>query len=574
MTETPAQLATLKVAQLQEIAASLGIESTKLRKGELVDAIITARGGESALTAAPEVGADTPVTESETDAPEGEAARAGSRSRRSRRASSTSAAAHVNAEAGSGIALVPANPDADADSASGEGEFDSSDAGAAEPQREGRSRNRRNRNRNRGESSSSTDEKAEAAENAGDADDKTEREEGSGRNRNRRDRNRNRRNEDLEPEILDDDVLIPIAGILDVLENYAFVRTTGYLPGPSDVYVSLGQVKKYNLRKGDAVVGSVKQPREGEGNGRQKYNALVTVDTVNGQSVDEAAQRPEFTDFVPLYPSDALRLETERTAITTRFVDIVAPLGKGQRGLIVGAARTGKSTLLLEFAHSVATNAADTHLMLVLVDERPEDAVAAQRAIKGEVISSTFDRAAEDHITVAELAVERAKRLVELGHDVVVLIDSLSSLARAYRANGSGGRSFGGDPSSVFALKKLFGAARKVQNGGSLTIIGTAAEGERAGDGVLVDELRNAATSVVRLSAELATARAFPAIDVHESATVHADAFLSAAEVSVLEGQRRRLGALDVASAQQSVLSALRETASNVEYLAHAQRAN
>lgn len=566
MTQTPAQLATLKVAQLQEIAAELGIDASKLRKGELVDAIVTARGGESALTGAEttEAPAVEGSAETSTEA-EGEP-----RQRRSRRASSASAAAHVNVEAGAGVDLVPTEA---GDAAEAAETTEGSDS--AEPQRENRNRNRNRRNRNRSENAQGEEkaEKAETAEAEG-SEEKAEREEGSNRNRNRRDRNRNRRTDDLEPEILDDDVLIPIAGILDVLENYAFVRTSGYLPGPSDVYVSLGQVKKYSLRKGDAVVGSVKQPREGEGNGRQKYNALVTVDTINGQSVEEAAQRAEFAAFTPVYPSDSLRLETERTVLDTRLVDIVAPLGKGQRAVIVGGPRTGKSTLIRQMAASVAANSADTHLMVVLVDERPEDATVAERTVKGEVIASTFDRLAEDHVTVAELAVERAKRLVELGHDVVVLIDSVTSLARAYRANSSGGRPFGGDPSSVFAIKKLFGAARKVENGGSLTIVGTVTEAERAGDAVLVDELRGAATSVIKLSAALAQARVFPAIDVHESGTVGADSFLSADEVAVLEKLRRQVAADEAQAALGTIAARLRETSTNLEALANFQRGN
>ena len=554
MTETPAQLATLKVSQLQEIASGLGIDAAKLRKGELVDAIVTARGGSSALAEKAEKDAQAAQAATETtEAPAG---------RRSRRVSSKPAVGHVNVEAGSGTELAPADAAAPAEGEAAEG---------AEPQREGRSRNRRNRNRNgRGEAAAaSTDETSESAESSEPA---AEREEGSSRNRNRRDRNRNRRTDDLEPEILEDDVLIPIAGILDVLENYAFVRTTGYLPGPSDVYVSLGQVKKYNLRKGDAVVGSVKQPREGEGNGRQKYNALVTVDTVNGQTVEEAAQRADFATFTAVYPADALRLETERNVLDTRLIDVIAPVGKGQRGVIVGAARTGKTTVLRNIAEAVATNSPDSHLMVVLVDERPEDATLAERTVKGEVIASTFDRAAEDHVTVAELTVERAKRLVELGHDVVVLIDSVTSLARAYRANSAGGRPFGGDPSSVFAIKRLFGAARKVENGGSLTIIGTVAEVDRGGDSVLVDELRSAATNVIKLSAELAQLRAFPAVDVHATATVNAESFLSAGEVTVLDKLRRQVAASDAQGAINAIVAGLRETSTNVEYLASVQR--
>ena len=572
MTETPAQLAALKVAQLQEIAAELGIDASKLRKGALVDAIITARGGESALVpveAEIAEAAAEPTSEAvdaATSKDEAASAPAG-RSRRSRRASS-SASAHVNVEAGAGIELVPSEGD---DSAPAQAGTDDGAEAGAELQREGRSRNRRNRGRGRGENANS-EEKTESTDTEAPEAEKSEREEGSSRNRNRR--NRNRRTDGDEPELLDDDVLIPIAGILDVLENYAFVRTSGYLPGPSDVYVSLGQVKKYNLRKGDAVVGSVKQPREGEGNGRQKYNALVTVDTVNGQSVEEAASRAEFAAFTPVYPTDSLRLETERGVLETRLVDLVAPLGKGQRAVIVGAPRTGKSTLIGQIATAVAANQPDTHLMLALVDARPEDATLAARSIKGEVVASTFDRLAEDHVTVAELVVERAKRLVELGHDVVVLIDSVSSLARAYRANSSGGRPFGGDPSSVFALKKLFGAARKVENGGSLTIVGTVTESERTGDSVLVDELRGAATSVIKLSSEIASARVWPAIDVQESGTVGAASFLSADEVAVLDKLRRRLAAEDARSALSAITANLRETSTNLEVLAHVQRSN
>jgi transcription termination factor Rho len=238
--------------------------------------------------------------------------------------------------------------------------------------------------------------------------------------------------DEFDPEIADDDVLIPVAGILDVLDNYAFVRTSGYLPGTNDVYVSLGQVKKYNLRKGDAVVGAIRQPREGENNSRQKYNAIVKVDSVNGQSIEEAANRVEFGKLTPLYPQERLRLETEPTKITQRIIDLVAPIGKGQRGLIVAPPKAGKTIVMQQIANAITTNNPEVHLMVVLVDERPEEVTDMQRTVKGEVIASTFDRPAEDHTTVAELAIERAKRLVELGHDVVVLLDSITRLGRAY----------------------------------------------------------------------------------------------------------------------------------------------
>ncbi|MDO9589739.1 MAG: transcription termination factor Rho, partial [Microcella sp.] len=249
-----------------------------------------------------------------------------------------------------------------------------------------------------------------------------------GRNRNRgrgRDRKRGPGGEEIEPEISDDDVLIPVAGILDVLDNYAFVRTTGYLPGPSDVYVSLGQVKKYALRKGDAVVGAIRQPREGENQGRQKYNALVRVDSINGQTLEEAGARVEFSALTPLYPTERLRLETVPGTLSTRIIDLAAPIGKGQRGLIVSPPKAGKTLVLQAIADAIAKNNPEVHLMVVLVDERPEEVTDMQRSVKGEVIASTFDRPAEDHTTVAELAIERAKRLVELGHDVVVLLDSI-----------------------------------------------------------------------------------------------------------------------------------------------------
>ncbi|MCU1528830.1 MAG: transcription termination factor Rho, partial [Frondihabitans sp.] len=287
---------------------------------------------------------------------------------------------------------------------------------------------------------------------------------GRGRNRQRdRKRGRSNQSDDFEPEISEDDVLIPVAGILDVLDNYAFVRTTGYLPGASDVYVSLGQVKKYHLRKGDAVVGAIRQPREGDNQqGRQKYNAIVKIDSINGQTVDEAAKRVEFSKLTPLYPQERLRLETEPSKLSTRIIDLVAPIGKGQRGLIVSPPKAGKTLVLQAIANSIAKNNPEVHLMVVLVDERPEEVTDMQRTVKGEVIASTFDRPAEDHTTVAELAIERAKRLVELGHDVVVLLDSITRLGRAYNlSTPASGRILSGgvDSSALYPPKRFFGAA-------------------------------------------------------------------------------------------------------------------
>ncbi len=377
--------------------------------------------------------------------------------------------------------------------------------------------------------------------------------------------------DELEPEILDDDVLIPIAGILDVLDNYAFVRTTGYLPGPSDVYVSLGQVKKYNLRKGDAVVGSIKQPRDGESNSRQKYNALVKVDSVNGQTPEESAARVDFQKLTPLYPQERLRLETEPTKLTQRIIDLVAPIGKGQRGLIVAPPKAGKTIVLQQIANAISINNPEVHLMVVLVDERPEEVTDMQRTVKGEVIASTFDRPAEDHTTVAELAIERAKRLVELGHDVVVLLDSITRLGRAYNlAAPASGRILSGgvDASALYPPKRFFGAARNIENGGSLTILATAlVETGSKMDEVIFEEFKGTGNSELRLSRQLADKRIFPAVDVNASSTRREEMLLSPDEVKITWKLRRALAGLEQQQALEAVLGRLKETQSNVEFL-------
>ncbi|WP_256368773.1 transcription termination factor Rho [Agromyces sp. Marseille-P2726] len=399
--------------------------------------------------------------------------------------------------------------------------------------------------------------------------------EGEGGGRRNRYRDRKRRGQgggdEIEPEILDDDVLIPIAGILDVLDNYAFVRTTGYLPGPSDVYVSLGQVKKYNLRKGDAVVGSIKQPREGESNSRQKYNALVKVDSINGQTPEESSTRVEFQKLTPLYPQDRLRLETEPTKLTQRIIDLVAPIGKGQRGLIVAPPKAGKTIVLQQIANAISINNPEVHLMVVLVDERPEEVTDMQRTVKGEVIASTFDRPAEDHTTVAELAIERAKRLVELGHDVVVLLDSITRLGRAYNlAAPASGRILSGgvDASALYPPKRFFGAARNIENGGSLTILATAlVETGSKMDEVIFEEFKGTGNSELRLSRQLADKRIFPAVDVNASSTRREEMLLSPDEVKITWKLRRALAGLEPQQALEAVLGRLKETQSNVEFL-------
>ncbi|GAA2566797.1 transcription termination factor Rho [Microbacterium binotii] len=398
----------------------------------------------------------------------------------------------------------------------------------------------------------------------------------SGRGRQRNKRRGQGQNDEFETEIGEDDVLIPIAGVLDVLDNYAFVRTTGYLPGASDVYVSLGQVKKYNLRKGDAVVGAIKQPREGEQSGRQKYNALVKVDAINGLSVEDAAERVEFGKLTPLYPQERLRLETAPEKLTQRIIDLVAPIGKGQRGLIVAPPKAGKTIVLQQIANAIAHNNPEVHLMVVLVDERPEEVTDMQRTVKGEVIASTFDRPAEDHTTVAELAIERAKRLVELGRDVVVLLDSITRLGRAYNVSApTSGRVLSGgvDAAALYPPKRFFGAARNIENGGSLTILATAlVETGSKMDDVIFEEFKGTGNSELRLSRQLADKRIFPAVDVNASSTRREEMLLSADEVKITWKLRRALAGLDPQQALEVVLGKLKETSSNVEFLVQMQK--
>ncbi|RMI36189.1 transcription termination factor Rho [Streptomyces triticirhizae] len=393
-----------------------------------------------------------------------------------------------------------------------------------------------------------------------------------GRYRDRR--GRRGRDEVAEPQISDDDVLIPVAGILDILDNYAFVRTSGYLPGPNDVYVSLAQVRKNGLRKGDHVTGAVRQPRDGER--REKFNALVRLDSVNGMSVDAGRGRPEFNKLTPLYPQDRLRLETDPGALLTRIIDLITPIGKGQRGLIVAPPRTGKTTIMQMIANAITHNNPECHLMVVLVDERPEEVTDVQRAVKGEVISSTFDRPSEDHTTIAELAIERAKRLVELGHDVVVLLDNLTRLGRAYNlAAPASGRILSGgvDSAALYPPKKFFGAARNIEDGGSLTILATALveTGSRM-DEVIFEEFKGTGNMELKLDRKLAEKRIFPAVDVDASATRKEEILMGSEELAIVWKLRRVLHALDQQQAMELLLDRMKKTKSNAEFLMQIQK--
>ncbi|MFD3538765.1 transcription termination factor Rho [Streptomyces sp. NPDC058662] len=390
-----------------------------------------------------------------------------------------------------------------------------------------------------------------------------------GRYRDRRGRRGRDEFAPSEPQVADDDVLIPVAGILDILDNYAFIRTSGYLPGPNDVYVSLAQVRKAGLRKGDHTTGAVRQPKDGER--REKFNALVRLDSVNGMAPESGRGRPEFQKLTPLYPQDRLRLETDPGVLTTRIIDLVSPIGKGQRGLIVAPPKTGKTMIMQAIANAITVNNPECHLMVVLVDERPEEVTDMQRSVKGEVISSTFDRPAEDHTTVAELAIERAKRLVELGHDVVVLLDSITRLGRAYNlAAPASGRILSGgvDSTALYPPKRFFGAARNIEDGGSLTILATALvdTGSRM-DEVIFEEFKGTGNMELKLDRKLADKRIFPAVDVDPSGTRKEEILLNAEELAIVWKLRRVLHALDSQQAIELLLDKMKQTKSNAEFL-------
>ena len=401
-----------------------------------------------------------------------------------------------------------------------------------------------------------------------DRNDRNDRNDRADRN-DRTDRNVEREQRHEEPK----EDLVPVAGIVDVLDSYAFVRTSGYLPGPNDVYVSMGQVKKYGLRKGDAVHGSIRTPREGDRrNQRQKFVPLQSIDSINGMTVEAAQNRPQFNKLTPLYPQERLKQETAPGKLTGRLIDIVAPIGKGQRGLIVSPPKAGKTITLQNIANAIATNNPEVHLMVVLVDERPEEVTDMERTVQGEVISSTFDRPASDHTTVAELAIERAKRLVELGQDVVVLLDSMTRLARAYNiAAPASGRILSGgvDAQALYPPKKFFGAARNIENGGSLTIISSAlVETGSKMDEVIFEEFKGTGNMELRLSRELADKRLFPAIDVNASGTRREELITDPQELPIIYRLRRLLGGLEPEQAYQTLVPRLKKTATNRDFMA------
>ncbi|MGZ4720707.1 transcription termination factor Rho [Oryzihumus sp.] len=623
-------LSTMRLAELQGLATSLGITGTaKMRKGDLLTAIRARQAGGSApATETSAKATETPAKA--TDAPANGQRPARASRRAERPAGGPEAAAAEQRQHDGGERAADRGNDSRLERSTERhdtrGEDRSADRGTdsrgerTERNNDRGERNERNNDRGerndtrgdrvergnegRGERTTERGERTERTDRNDTRGDRNDRggegrtndgrrsggndydEEGGGRRRGRqryRDRKRRgggRENDFQEtPEtVTDDDVLVPVAGILDVLDNYAFVRTSGYLPGPNDVYVPLGMVKKNGLRKGDAVTGAVKALREGEqpGNSRQKFNALVRLDTVNGMTPEQARARVEFGKLTPLYPQERLRLETEPTVLTTRLIDLVAPIGKGQRGLIVSPPKAGKTMVLQAIANAITTNNPEAHLMIVLVDERPEEVTDMQRTVKGEVIASTFDRPAEDHTTVAELAIERAKRLVEMGHDVVVLLDSITRLGRAYNlAAPASGRILSGgvDSSALYPPKRFFGAARNIENGGSLTILATAlVETGSKMDEVIFEEFKGTGNMELRLSRQLADRRIFPAVDVNPSGTRREEILMSAEELKIVWKLRRVLSALDSQQGIELLIDRLKKTRSNVEFLMQVQK--
>jgi transcription termination factor Rho len=400
-----------------------------------------------------------------------------------------------------------------------------------------------------------------------------------GRRRRSRDRTNRRRGNDMgrndaDPVVSADDVITPCKGIVDIMEGYAFVRTSGYLGGSEDAYMSMSMIRKFGLRKGDVVTGSMRQPREGER--KEKFNPFVNLETVNGMDPEQAKNRPDFSKLTPLYPQERLRLETTAGEMSGRIIDLVAPIGKGQRGLIVSPPKAGKTMIMQAIANAITTNNPEVHLMVVLVDERPEEVTDFQRTTSGEVIASTFDRPADDHTTIAELAIERAKRLVEMGRDVVILLDGITRLGRAYNlAAPASGRILSGgvDSAALYPPKKFFGAARNIENGGSLTILATALiETGSKMDEVIFEEFKGTGNMELRLRRDLSEKRIFPAIDVDASGTRREEMLMARDELGIIWRLRRLLSTMDDQASLEMLLKQMRKTASNHDFLLQISR--
>ncbi|KLO27623.1 transcription termination factor Rho [Mycolicibacter heraklionensis] len=578
-------LSAMVLPELRALANRVGVKgSSGMRKSELIAAIREVGGnGGDASDAQPSAeqpangaanGAE-PAPANEADAP----AAPPRRERRGSNRATGAPAANDGEPENPAEQDKPAEADAQGESRKqgrNEDKADKAEQSGARREREGAKGESKTDSKTDDAAQSKNDDQGGDQSNRGGGDD----DEGRGGRRGRRFRDRRRRGErgnegggpGGDAELREDDVVQPVAGILDVLDNYAFVRTSGYLAGPNDVYVSMNMVRKNGLRRGDAVTGAVRVPRDGDQpNQRQKFNPLVRLDSVNGGPVEAARNRPEFSKLTPLYPNQRLRLETSGDKLTTRVIDLIMPIGKGQRALIVSPPKAGKTTIMQDIANAITRNNPECHLMVVLVDERPEEVTDMQRSVKGEVIASTFDRPPSDHTQAAELAIERAKRLVEQGKDVVVLLDSITRLGRAYNnASPASGRILSGgvDSTALYPPKRFLGAARNIEDGGSLTIIATAmVETGSTGDTVIFEEFKGTGNAELKLDRKIAERRVFPAVDVNPSGTRKDELLLSPDEFAIVHKLRRLLSGLDSHQAIDLLMSQLRKTKNNYEFL-------
>ncbi|MCZ9309043.1 transcription termination factor Rho [Corynebacterium uberis] len=592
-------LATLRIPELRKLAADRGLKGVSgLRKGELI-AAIEGRGArapqpESTAGAAPHEPAqpredhreDRPREEhrAQQSQPEGDRAEASESSRDNRdNRDSRDNQDHQDGQDGHYESRSAARrarrnraraQQRGGDHRGGDQQNDGQGDSHREGGRGGRSDNRSQDRGDRGDRNDRND-RGDRGDRRGRRNRRGRR--GRDRDFDNRDNNRDNGRENYRDSGAEErpEELQQVAGILDVVDaNVAFVRTTGYHAASSDVFVPNQLIRRCGLRSGDAVVGQVRPGQlqtRGHGRNKQKYNNLLRVESINGLPVEEARNRPDFSKLTPLYPNKRLRLETEPKILTTRVIDLIMPIGKGQRALIVSPPKAGKTTILQNIANAISRNNPECYLMVVLVDERPEEVTDMQRSVNGEVIASTFDRPPSEHTAVAELAIERAKRLVEQGKDVVVLLDSITRLGRAYNnSSPASGRILSGgvDSNALYPPKRFLGAARNIENGGSLTIIATAmVETGSAGDTVIFEEFKGTGNAELKLDRKISERRVFPAVDVGPSGTRKDELLLAPEEARLVHKLRRILAALDNQQAIDLLIKQLKKTKSNGEFL-------
>jgi transcription termination factor Rho len=569
------------IPELQQIAQRLGIEgSQKLRKAGLIDAIVEHGSSDGATTNGP----TAPV-----NAPDGGVATVETGSRE--RAPSTDGGSNGQRHDNDDDRSTEGERDAGNDRPRGEtdrGDRQPNDRQPSDRSQSNRPRNDRSQGDRQGGDRSQggrpqgdrprgdapQGDRPRGDDQGGRADGGDDRGEPRGDRRGRpsreerrrvREERRLREEQERAEELQNAPVL---TGILDILpEGYGFLRTSGYLPGPEDIYVSLSQVRRFSLRKGDTVAGRVRRPKDNE-----KYFALLEIDSVNGMDVEAARVRPNFDKLTPLFPDERFRLENGPVSVAERIIDMVAPIGKGQRGMVVSPPKAGKTTILKQIANGIINSSPDTHVIVLLVDERPEEVTDWQRTVEAaEVVYSTFDKPADQHIQVTELVLERARRLAEMGQDVAILLDSVTRLARAYNlaAPASGKILSGGvDSTALYPPKRFFGAARNLEEGGSLTIIASALveTGSRM-DEVIFEEFKGTGNMELRLDRSLAEKRLFPAINVDASGTRKEELLMPVEELALVVKLRRVLHALEPGAALELLTDKIRATKSNEQFL-------